>query len=503
MFDDVKPSRIIETIRRHVEGLTRDLARAESLTLSGRKAQCESGAIYAGWPAAHDRDSERELRHALGREQPPEEARRLRFLLEAVTLAWIDAGLTETHDAISTAEAAARIALPDGGSASFRAAWGLRGNERDRAKRAALEEALVRATAEGNARREELHVRLHDRAQAVEEQGYLALVERLSGIGLGALGEELARFEKESGDAYKEHLTWSLRHELDLPLRRAARHDLAWLFSGHRHDAHFPATKLLPSIAGFLERLGIDPRAGGRVRLDVEPRPNKSPRAFCAPVSVPDEIYLSLAPTGGIDDYRSLLHELGHALHFAYARPELPMEFRYLGDNSTTEALAMTFDHLLLSGVFLTRVIGHPAPRELLREGWLRELHQVRRYGAKLRYELALHRSKDPAGAPETYAELLSIATGVRYPPEGYLYDLDRHFSSARYLRAWMLEAQIADYLIAHHGEDWFLNPAAGKFLKDLWATGQRHTAEEVAQLLGSGGLDPGCLRKRILGNLP
>ena len=37
----------------------------------------------------------------------------------------------------------------------------------------------------------------------------------------------------------------------------------------------------------------------------------------------------------------------GHALHFAYMRPDLPFEYRWLGDNSITEGYAMLFDHLI------------------------------------------------------------------------------------------------------------------------------------------------------------
>ena len=42
-----------------------------------------------------------------------------------------------------------------------------------------------------------------------------------------------------------------------------------------------------------------------------------------------------------------LLHELGHALHFANMSRALPFEFRWLGDNSVTEGYAMLFDHRL------------------------------------------------------------------------------------------------------------------------------------------------------------
>src|SRR5205085_9560255 len=56
---------------------------------------------------------------------------------------------------------------------------------------------------------------------------------------------------------------------------------------------------------------------------------------------------LVMRPHGGQTDWNTFLHELGHALHFAYMRPDLPYEYRWLGDNSVTEGYAMLFDHLM------------------------------------------------------------------------------------------------------------------------------------------------------------
>ena len=47
--------------------------------------------------------------------------------------------------------------------------------------------------------------------------------------------------------------------------------------------------------------------------MDLEARPFKSPRPFCASISVPDEIKLVVNPHGGQQDYRALFHEAGHA----------------------------------------------------------------------------------------------------------------------------------------------------------------------------------------------
>ena len=65
-----------------------------------------------------------------------------------------------------------------------------------------------------------------------------------------------------------------------------------------------PPTRLVPALATRWPGMGIDLDAQTNVHLDTEARELKSPRAFCAPVRVPDEIYLVVLPKGGQDDYR-------------------------------------------------------------------------------------------------------------------------------------------------------------------------------------------------------
>ena len=53
--------------------------------------------------------------------------------------------------------------------------------------------------------------------------------------------------------------------------------------------AVFPADRMLPALEATLQDLGIDLRAQENVHLDVEERPNKTPRAFCSPIEVPGQ----------------------------------------------------------------------------------------------------------------------------------------------------------------------------------------------------------------------
>src|SRR6185436_4608668 len=125
----------------------------------------------------------------------------------------------------------------------------------------------------------------------------------------------------------------------------ADRTDGSYLFRGASYDEFFPADELAPTARRQVREMGLDAEAGGRITYDTADRVHKRPRAFCAPVRVPDEVYLVIRPHGGYVDYRAFWHELGHALHFANASRELPFEDRWLGDNSVTECYAMLFEH--------------------------------------------------------------------------------------------------------------------------------------------------------------
>ena len=70
----------------------------------------------------------------------------------------------------------------------------------------------------------------------------------------------------------------------------------------------------------------------------------------------------------------------------------------------------------------------------------MHELYLVRRYAAKLIYELSLHNS-DFSGVGAEYAERLTAATLFAYTEHDHLSDVDPGLYCARYLRAWRLEA--------------------------------------------------------------
>ena len=230
-----------------------------------------------------------------------------------------------------------------------------------------------------------------------------------------------------------------------------------------------------------LAGLGIDLAAQANVKLDTEQRPLKSPRAFCAPVRVPEEVYLVIPRTGGRDDFGALFHEGGHTEHYAHVDPALPFEFRHLGDNSVTECFAFLFEHLTEDPHWLRAMLGVEDAGGYLGFARATKLVFLRRYAAKLSYEMELHGGERPLSEmPELYAQLLGEAVGVDWPRASYLADVDDGFYAANYLRAWALETYVRRHLRRAVRPRWFAERAAGDVLRDLWREGQRLDAEDM-----------------------
>jgi hypothetical protein len=248
--------------------------------------------------------------------------------------------------------------------------------------------------------------------------------------------------------------------------------------------------------------MGVDPDANGRILFDTGDREGKRSRAFCAPVRVPDQVYLVLRPHGGQTDWNTFLHELGHALHFAYMRPDHPMEFRWMGDNSVTEGYAMLFDHLTQDAGWLWRYTGldKKTSPAFLRSGGFEELHFLRRYCAKLIYETQLYGGELSWDAlPDLYVELLTRATGFQYARADAFVDVDPRYYSARYLRAWQLQALLTETLTEKYNADWWRNPKAGPWMvQELFGEAQRELAQEQAQRVSGKALSFAPLVKSI-----
>jgi hypothetical protein len=364
-------------------------------------------------------------------------------------------------------------------------------NSPDRTFRIALDRARARADASGLTplRRDRFAAERDVVRGATGEDDYVAAIARLSGMDLDALSGQAAALLAETEDMYRDVLAQLVRRRLGVGLDALVRADTGWTFRADGYDWAFPGDRLVQTAARQMSEMGLDASVDGRVRIDADEREGKQPRAFCVPVRVPDEVYLVLRPAGGHGDYRTFWHELGHAMHFASVDADRPFHERWLGDNSVTEGFAMLWDHLTMEPGWLARYTemeqrgGGTAGqvRDLRFELAVAELYMLRRYAAKLLYEMVLHRTEYGEALGAEYADRLTAATLFRYPEEEYVHDVDPGFYAARYLRAWQLRAAIAHTLVERMDEDWYRNARAGAFVQDLMRRGQADPADQLA----------------------
>ncbi len=315
------------------------------------------------------------------------------------------------------------------------------------------------------------------------------------GISLHELERALDATSRASADAYErlrerwfERLLGPDRDEVPTSNHTSYLRRLSPL------EDTYTKERCVPVCVESLRRLGFDIENIAGIRLDLDDRPQKSPRACVIASDPPHVVHLITRAQGGLHDYQAFLHEAGHALHYAGCDPELPYTFRRISrDHALTEIYSYIVEAISREPAWHAEHFGlsDEQAAENAEATVFLEALLYRRYTAKLQYELDFWgRFADDGGTPAGYSERLTSATGIRYPSANYLTDMDSGFYSADYLRAWIRSAQLRSYLAAEVGEDWWRSPETGERLRGLFREGTRPTSEEIAARIGFEPLD-------------
>ncbi len=479
---------MLDESRRDYADFNTACTREYYLFLSGQKTSLQIAPIYERYGDLFTRDSIERLRKEVKETPEHFETQRAgasRLLVFAVEQ-FLENSVMLLTKAINEHEASATIRWKNS-EITFQDAAAELVTERDRSSRQEIYARRAAVIEASNDLRLERLIKLHDGARSLGTTNYVGLFEdlrRLDYLGLARDAEaELIQTEAP----YLAGLDEALVREVGSRLRQPERHDAIYLLHLTRYDDRFPAGKLLKVYAATMAGLGIRVASQVNILIDGEPRPRKTCRAFCMPISVPDDIRLVVRPVGGQSDYQSLFHDIGHAQHYSWASASLPPEFKYTGDYALTETYAFLFNHLISDRSWLAEFLGLNDSREFVRAVILARLVTVRRYVAKLAYEYQLHLGGDLSGSAALYAKLQTEATKFKTEKTEFLFDLDDSFYSASYLRAWALEVALREHLKTRFGTRWWASPRAGDFLKQMWETGDRHTADEMASQVGVG----------------
>jgi hypothetical protein len=460
----------------------------------GEKETSEQAEIVARYADLFSREQHESLRDeedaAAG-----DERERLYRLREACLGGIVVAELAERFDRFENEFLAARVDFR-GESLPLRSAQAMLAILDEYGDRNELGDLAADASARFNDDRQELMAAAETLdAELSDDPDPIARSARRKAIDIHALSDALGRAAREQDESYGPlRERWLDRILGEEHEAEPASYHVAYLRRLSPLADTYTKERAVPICLESLSRLGFDLAADEHIRLDLDDRPQKNPRACVIASDPPEVVHLITRAQGGLHDYQGLLHEAGHALHYAGVDPALPYTFRRL---SRDHALTEIYSFLLES---VSREPGWHAEHFDLSAGESEENAEAtrfldvllfRRYAAKLDYELELWADFEhaPDYAPK-YAERLRAATGFRYRPDGYLADMDDGFYSADYLRAWIRAAQLRAYLRETIGSDWWQRSETGDFLRGLFAEGTRPSSDDIAARIGFEPLD-------------
>jgi hypothetical protein len=462
----------------------------------GEKGTSEQAAIVARHADLFTHAQLEALRAAEAAATDADDRERLYRLCRACEGGIVDAELAVREDELENALLAARLTFA-GEELPLHAAEAKLAVLADYRQREELGELVQELSASFNDGRRDLLVSRDDlEGTLAGERDAVARNEADKQISLRELETVLRRASDAVDEAYA-----LLRERWFERLLGPARTDLpssahvGWLRRLSPLESTYPKDRSVEVCVETVRELGFELEAIPNIRLDLEDRPQKNPRACVIAADPPEVVHLITRAQGGLADYQAFLHEAGHALHYAGCDPRLPWTFRAL---SRDHALTEIYSYIVEA---VTREPGWHALHFGLSDAEAEENAEAtlfleallyRRYAAKLRYELGFWSAfgTEHGDSSRDYEPLLTAATGLRYDARRYLSDMDAGFYSADYLRAWVRSAQLRTHLRAEVGEDWWRSGATGDILRGLFAEGTRPSTEDIAGRLGFDPLD-------------
>jgi hypothetical protein len=480
----------IEDYRQRLEQFYESLNRDLLSTYSGIGKPVGTTALYSDYSDLFSLEAICEMESEM-KQTPDSFASRRRSLDRLHRCAMehnLDSSTSQIDQEIRALERQRRVEW-DGRRTSISEVPSLLSREVDAEKRRSLNSIYTSGLRELESLRRERLALLRDAAARLGFTNPLNAGQNISGVPYDDLSKQLDGLLSETESLYLDQMNTSLLSTLGLSVHETRQFDLGyWRRMGESWKSYQP-DRMLPAVEETIARLGLQPSDSGRISVDLERRPEKHPRPACIPVRVPHEIKILLTPMGEFGDCAALLHESGHALHFAWTSLDLPAECRLWGDRGLSEIYGFLFESLRLDEEWLREAFGAAPPSDLLRFQSLFQAYLFRHSAGLLRFLIQLQ-GKAVSEAAGTYAECMRLCTGLEHEPEGWLEDSTDGFYAADYLRAWIFTTMLRDYLRRKYGNAWYRSGRAGNFLKEIWETGQLYSADELCRELGLGVLD-------------
>ncbi len=481
------PSNFLTEYRERFEAFHAEFNQQRFQILTGQNGETEY--LHAEFSDLFSQVSIQELKRELDAAKYENELAGIKILYQYAINGKLNSRVRELEAEIKETETRSRI-LWEGESITFREAGKLLKNDLPRHQRLELFSRRNDVIKVGNDLRAERLEKIYDAVTYADH--YTALQQNLSEINYENLARQLPDFLSFTQNKYVNALASSLNVRLD----EATEADLFFLRDFGAEDQYFPAWQMVNVYRETMSSLGISTYQQNNLSLH-----EASSHSHFA-IEIPDDIKVTYKAKASAGSYQQFFHEAAHAQQFAWTSRQVFPEFQRIGDAATREGFALLFDLLIEDEKWLSDLLRFHESTVFRQRAATFRLFRLRRYAAKLQYEIELHAKKLSSSAGARYAELLSEAVRVRYDETAHLRDVSEAFYAGDFLRANAFAAQLREQLKTKFGSRWWTSRKAGDYLIDLWNTGGRYKVEELAKMIDLGDLSYDWLAEESVRNL-
>lgn len=287
---------------------------------------------------------------------------------------------------------------------------------------------------------------------------------------------------------YKDLLGWQLKNKLEIRIDDARHEDILFLFNSYELKDYFKQTSADKLSTRFLDEMGIN--LPGSIKFDLNNRLTKNPDARTYPVSVPDNILISVNRIKTAEDYDSILGQIGKSLLLGSINIDDSFEKKRLIDPTTLEIFKFLFEDLIFEQNWLQRYLRLDTDKNFLEFLYLKKLFQIRNLclnvlSYRLIYENNLHQALEQIS--ELYQKSSFIKPNEHMVLLNLILDKDTQYYS---FRACLLESYLREYLISRFDEQWWREIDAGRQLIKWWNQNSGLTTGFLEQEIETGPLN-------------
>src|ERR687898_237144 len=412
-------SHSMEDAVRGIRESTYEIQTESRLAYSGVKREQNIADVLERYAWLYNLETVQQIEEAYGAETDPENKERLRRVYYYLLEGYMGQQTAPLEDALVSFEASATVVV-DGESIPYHNVPVLIASEHDFERRNRLREAALGVVEETNPRRLGiLRTALATLADEFCHDSYTAYNAEKKRMDYSLLRSHMQGFLSETEGIYAALMSRWVEETTGRRLGEIGSHHFSYISRLPQYDQYFRRDRLLGAYERTLSGLGLDPASQKNIHIDAEERATKNPRARCYAPDPPREVHLLIKPVGGLEDYLAFFHEAGHAQHFGNEDPALDYVERAVSTSyALTEIYSFLLEHLTQNRAWLTGVVGLPeeSARRVAYHAELAELFLVRRYAAKLAYELDFFGDPLEEGRNrQLYTTTLSAATRFSY----------------------------------------------------------------------------------------